>query len=388
MRATPQSPESTKPVPGRLYGTPRRRIALIGPIPPSLPDHLAREGLESIADQIALLDRHGRVILTNASWDYAAHDSDPLAGAPRAENYLDRCSRAAASIPAAARAFKGIGSVLRGETERFRMEYAHQSGSGRRWHVVLVSPLRRREGGALIIRTDATRQRAAQRQVRALSRMLLAAHERERRAIARELHDDVTQQVAAAAIDLSVLISRAGIADTGVRDELKTIVGRLRALGAHVHGLSRRMHPHTVETLGLARALEGECRSFAQRTGIGMTTKIQHPESPIPPPVALAAFRICQEALKNAEKHARATSVAVTLDGAAGELRLSVADTGVGFNISARRPGIGLCGMRERAMAVGGRVSISSVKGRGASIKLTVPLHQESADDTAQNHHR
>jgi signal transduction histidine kinase len=240
-----------------------------------------------------------------------------------------------------------------------------------------VVPLRRPSGGAIIVCTDTTRERVARRRARALSRLLLAAQESERRSIARELHDDVTQQIAAAALDLSVLLPRLPAGREEVCAEVARIVERLRRLSSSVHGLSRRMHPHALEVLGLGRALEGECRSFAERTGIGMTARIHAGDPTIPAPVALAVFRVCQEALNNVARHARATSVRVELDRSVDELRLSVRDTGVGFDVSRSHRGIGLPGMKERALAVGGRLSVASATGRGAAIRLSVPLFRE-----------
>jgi signal transduction histidine kinase len=228
--------------------------------------------------------------------------------------------------------------------------------------------------GAVIVWTDTTAERTAQRQVRALSRMLLTAHERERQAIARELHDDITQVLAATAIDLSLLPPRVAPAPDEVRTAIARTAERLRKLSKQVQALSHRMHPHALRALGLARALEGECRAFAARTGIGMTTSIRAGKASLSPRIALAAFRIGQEALNNVRKHARAASVRVELDQSPDELRLSIKDTGVGFDRSTGRPGIGLVGMKERALSVGGRIAISSVRGRGTGVTLTVPL--------------
>jgi signal transduction histidine kinase len=216
------------------------------------------------------------------------------------------------------------------------------------------------------------RREAARGRARRFGRLLIAAQERERAAIGRELHDDVTQQIAAAAIDLSIIIRR--LPPGHERDGLVQLVDRLRKLSTHVHGLSRRMHPRVLETLGLARAIEGECRAFAERTGIGMKTCIRPDGLRTRPEAALTVFRVCQEALHNVEKHARATSVRVGLDHSADEVCLCVADTGLGFDLTRPRRGIGLASMRERAVSVGGRISIVSKRGRGSTIRLTIPL--------------
>jgi signal transduction histidine kinase len=338
---------------------------------------LLHEAFDSVADQLALIDRDGIVLNANWSWVASRHGRGGLsAPAPVGTNYLELCGRAARRDPAAARVMKGIREVLDGTAARLRVEFPTRAAKGRRWNVLIATPLRTPRGGALISCADATRQRVAQRQVRTLSRMLLEAHERERKAIARELHDDVTQQIAAAALDLSMLLPRMTADAESAKAGAGKIVERLRKLCTHVHGLSRRMHPHTLETQGLARAIRNECRGFEERSGIGMALRVHGAEQAIPPAVALAAFRICQEALHNAQKHARATGVTVDLERTPEEVRMTVKDAGVGFDVTPAGDGLGLCGMRERALAVGGRLSVISAPGRGTTVKFTAPLTQ------------
>ena len=101
------------------------------------------------------------------------------------------------------------------------------------------------------------------------------------------------------------------------------------------------MHPHALETLGLSRSLESECASFAQRTGLAVRAAIGTLDARLPADLALAAFRIGQEALRNIEKHARATSARVQLSCSGRELRLVVSDNGVGFRSARASRGIG-----------------------------------------------
>jgi signal transduction histidine kinase len=105
-----------------------------------------------------------------------------------------------------------------------------------------------------------------------------------------------------------------------------------------------------------------------------MRTSIAPIGTGLPGATALAAFRIAQEALRNVEKHARATSVRVGLARTAHELRLTVSDTGIGFSPAAVARGIGLASMRERAAAMGASIVIKSSPGRGAEVRLLVPL--------------
>jgi signal transduction histidine kinase len=349
-------------------------------IPPGR-ELLDRAALNSLTDQLAVLDHEGNIIRANVAWMESRRGR--LIGldafAPVGTNFLDICGRAAVRTIAATRATQGIRSVIDRESPRFRLEYSSRATGGRRWTLMTVEPLQRPAGGAIVRCVDTTDQRNIRHKVRTLSRLLLSAQEHERTVIARELHDDVTQQIAATALDLAVLLPRIVPAGDDARVGLQQIIDRLRKLCTHVHRLSRRMHPRTLETLGLASAVEEECRAFADRTGLGVATRIGPFDPAVPQPVALAAFRICQESLHNVEKHARATSVRVELDRTHGRLRLRVKDTGVGFTASPSQEGIGLCGMKERAAAVGGRVSITSAPGRGTAVTFTAPLKEAGA---------
>lgn len=349
------------------------RIRTIQPAEPAGHRSPQWEVLDSIGDPLMVLDRSGCILHTSGDWDQAGGGGSPgLAGpARRGRNYLELSEQAGAESALAPRLAKGVRAVLAGEAPRFRMQYSCLVNGHRECRVVLATPLRRAEGGALLVRTDVTRERSLQ--VRTLSRMLLAAHERERQAIARELHDGVTQTIAATAIDLAVLASRLGGEPEGTRVELGRLVERLRGLATQVQGISRQMHPHALRTLGLPRALEEECRLFAGRTGIAVSTRVRC-DGDLPKRTPLAVFRIAQEALSNVARHARATSVRVELERSPDELRLVIKDNGIGLTPGARRTGIGMASMQERALSEGARLAIVSLPGRGTTIKLTIPL--------------
>lgn len=361
---------------GRLLAATRSRRAA----PRARPDRnlsLLHQAFDSVPDQLAVIGPDGTILSANWSWLSSRRGRNSLGSpAPAGTNYLDLCGRAAHREPAAARIVTGVREVLAGTSARFRLEFPARGARGRRWNVLTATALRTPQGGALVSCVDATRQRAAQRQVRKLGRMLLEAHERERKAIARELHDDVTQQIAAAALDLSMLLPSMPAGAEQTRAGAANIVDRLRKLCTHVHGLSRRMHPHTLETAGLARSLHNECLTFQERTGIGVALRVHGAEHALPPGPVLAAFRICQEALHNVQKHARATGVTVDLERTPAELRMTIKDSGVGFSAKTSGRGIGLCGMRERAIAVGGRLSVIASPGRGTTVRFTAPLKQ------------
>jgi PAS domain S-box-containing protein len=218
---------------------------------------------------------------------------------------------------------------------------------------------------------EQVRLRRSREEARALSHQLLHAQEDERRRLAREIHDDITQQLAGLSM-LAWSTAQAAIREPGGdrRDALEHLARGLEQLANDVQAMSRELHPPSLATLGLAAALRTECCTFAARTGlpIGFTAESRTSEPPVE--VGLAFYRIAQEALRNCLSHARAKRVCVALVSDEGRLRLEIADDGVGFDTTqteARR-GIGLPGMRERARLAGASLRIDSTSGKGTRI--------------------
>jgi PAS domain S-box-containing protein len=222
------------------------------------------------------------------------------------------------------------------------------------------------------IRREQARLRRSREEARALSRQLLRAQEDERRRLAREIHDDLTQQLAGLSM-LAWSTAQAAAREPGAdrREALEHLAHGLERLANDVQALSHELHPPALEALGLAEALRGECATFGQRTGLPIEFAADPALAAPPSDVALALYRIAQEALRNSLVHARAGRVMVALRGEEAGLRLEVADDGAGFDPSAQsaaRQGIGLSGMRERARLAGAELEIDSAPGRGTRI--------------------
>lgn len=220
---------------------------------------------------------------------------------------------------------------------------------------------------------EQVRLRRSREEARALSQQLLRAHEDERRRLAREIHDDLTQQLAGLSM-LAWSTAQAAAREPGGdrREALESLARGLEQLANDVQALSRELHPPALEALGLAEALRGECATFGQRTGLPIECIARALPAEPPTEVGLALYRIAQEALRNCLAHAHATRVSVQLEGDDTGLRLRIADDGVGFDAGARTgaPGIGLSGMRERAHLAGAVLAIDSAPGRGTTIDV------------------
>ena len=218
---------------------------------------------------------------------------------------------------------------------------------------------------------DITEEKRAHEKLRALADQVMNAQEEERRRIARELHDDFTQRLAALGIELG-LLKRGGELpyDVGFDRDLTHLQAELVSLSEDIRRLSHSLHPSILEHSTLAAALETYCREFSQQTGIAATFTGRNVPAQIPRPVAVAFYRIAQEALRNVALHSRATEASVVLSGE--NLALSVIDNGSGFDMAKAKmsPGLGLVSMEERARLVGAVVAIASVLGEGTTVSV------------------
>ena len=206
------------------------------------------------------------------------------------------------------------------------------------------------------------------------------AEEAERRRIARELHDGISQQVAVLIFGLAQLAKDADNT-ASVREELVDLRHVAEDLAREVRDLSHRLHPPVLEHLGLVTALRSYCDQFAEREKIRVRFFVDASYATLREDLSTAIYRIVQEALRNVAKHARAASAEVRLWRSGKYLNLSVSDDGAGFATGSERQagGIGLAGMSERARLVGGGFKVQSIPGRGTTIRVIAPvsIHQK-----------
>lgn len=235
------------------------------------------------------------------------------------------------------------------------------------------------EGGSVTrvcgISTDITEVKRAQDQLRRLSDGIMASQEKERAAVARELHDELGQVLTALRIDSAWLRDRLDGTDEKAAERALMMCTLIDNAIDEVRGMATRLRPGVLDDLGLVDALEWFSMDFEKRTGIKCV--FTHRDVPVVnDTVATAAYRIAQETFTNAARHSTATRVDVSLVTEDGLLSLSVADNGRGFdtkNLLDSR-GLGVAGMRERAALVGGALEIHSQSGKGTRVVLHVPI--------------
>jgi two-component system sensor histidine kinase UhpB len=201
------------------------------------------------------------------------------------------------------------------------------------------------------------------------ARRELAAQERERRRLARELHDEVGQNLTA----LSMRLARvAQGADASVAAEIEAARQATLVTVEHVRRLAHRLRPVALDELGLGAALTTLCTELSHSTGLEIARDLPRELPPLETEVETVIYRVTQESLTNVARHAGATRAEVAITLTDDELVLCVADDGRGMPAGASMNG-GIRGMRERALLVGGRLEVSRADDAGTTVRLHVP---------------
>ncbi len=218
--------------------------------------------------------------------------------------------------------------------------------------------------------------------LREVAARALGAAEEERKRIARELHDETAQMLAALLIRIRVVkAARDPEKLDALLDDMRTEIGQ--ALEG-IRRFARGLRPPALDELGLVPAIEGHVRSLAEISGLHITVEADDVAGELPPEAELATYRIVQEALSNVVRHAHATRADVRVAREAGGLVVTVDDDGRGFDpqriISTDGGGLGLFGMNERAGYLGGRVQVTSTPGTGTRVRAEIPLGERAGE--------
>ena len=235
--------------------------------------------------------------------------------------------------------------------------------------------------GVCGIASDITPVKKAHEQLRRLSGSIMTNQEKERAAIARELHDELGQVLTALRMDAVWLQERFKKENITGAERAANMCALIDTTIDGVRSLAIRLRPGVLDDLGLVDALEWYTGEFERRYQIPCIFT-SDPIPVIDDTLATAAYRIAQEALTNVARHARAGRAEVTLLVEDGRLRLTVSDDGCGFLSGALSEAeeLGLAGMRERASLAGGKLSVKSAPGHGTTVCLRVDLHQPEQD--------
>jgi signal transduction histidine kinase len=247
-----------------------------------------------------------------------------------------------------------------------------------------AAPIRDADGlivGSVIVNEDVTERVRAESALREstdrlqhFSRRLLTVQEEERRHLSRELHDEFGQLLAGITLHLQAAKALAGDA---ARSRLEECVALIQHAGAQLRSLVLELRPTMLETAGLGPTLSWLARQHEERTGV--VTRVVGQLNDVPSDLAIACFRVVQEALTNVMRHAGAQHVWIELNQTDGTLELAVRDDGLGFDVTkildqaAGRGHLGLLGMKERVQILGGDIEVDSEPGRGTLIRISLP---------------
>jgi PAS domain S-box-containing protein len=361
-------------------------------------DVFTRAVLNSLSAHVCVLDKEGAIVTTNDAWKEFArqHVDRAFIFGEVSDNYLDHCRHIAAGGTLTGQAIlKGIEDVLAGSEVSFIYEYACHLPAEECWFLMRVTPLKDAKG-VVISQTDISRrvrmgqaleQHALllgekQKELESLAGKLIEAQEEERKRIARELHDDFNQRLAALSVELESM-ERAPIAlPESMARQLTGVRVQTGMLSDDLHDLAYRLHPSLLEHVGLEVAARDNVAEFAKRTGLSVKFTAREVPKTLSSEVATNLFRVLQESLQNVSKHAQATDVNVRLSGSSKGIGLSVRDNGKGFDVEDKNAcgkGLGLVSMQERARGLGGFLRIHSLPRNGTKVCAWIPHSQKDA---------
>jgi signal transduction histidine kinase len=211
-------------------------------------------------------------------------------------------------------------------------------------------------------------------ELRELASAAVSAREREQARVARELHDELAQSMSTLKMDVTLIRARASDDDGALRERLDRMDGQIDETIAGMRRIAADLRPMALDDLGLAAALQSLVTGFENSTGVQCRLSLSE-RLDLPSAHASAVFRIVQEALTNIRKHARASTVDVSVVVAGDTVHLSVGDDGVGFaQDGPRNPrSYGHLGVHERAYLLGGEAQITSSPGSGTRIQVSLP---------------
>jgi PAS domain S-box-containing protein len=280
----------------------------------------------------------------------------------------------------------------------------HKNGSVR-WFLARGSIVRRRDGtpyrmvgtdtditdlkhATKIVQESDEALRASHREIQSLAGRLIAAQEAERTRIARDLHDDVSQELAGLSITLSSLAKRGGRASGGeeLQPALSSLQQRTIVVAEKIRSLSHDLHPGVLRHAGLVAALTAHCAEYQQRQTVEVILDADDSVGSIEPESALCLYRVAQEALRNVFTHADARRVIVRLTRRDHHAELTVADDGKGFDLQLPQRagnGLGLLSINERVRLAGGQIDVLTARGQGTTIQVRIPLEREGAGDAS-----
>ncbi len=273
--------------------------------------------------------------------------------------------------------FQSGESIINHE-EPIKNKYGEQ-----RWLLTTKIPLKDDNGhivGLMGISRDITEQKIAAEELKEknthlkdLSIHLQRVREEERKSIAREIHDELGQLASVIKMDIDWLKLKMPDLEDAQQKRIDHALSTSELLLQSIRKIAFALRPAMLDELGLNASIEWQCKEFTRIDGIPCVFEQLCDDEGLSLAVKTELFRICQEALTNIMRHAHATEVIVTIQKKYGSKQLTIADNGIGFDISKKKNTLGLIGMRERALSVNGELTVKSEPGKGTIVSVAVP---------------
>ncbi len=248
------------------------------------------------------------------------------------------------------------------------------------WNQVLFHPLfdiQGRVAQVVICYREITQQIIAEEQLKRINLQLITLQEDERHRISQDLHDDIGQSLTALMLSLARTNEalNGGAKDVGA--QIKEALGIVEDLMKRMRQVFYQLRPPSLQTLTLSQAVQSYCASYSGQTGLKVIFRGSENLPVLTDLQATALYRFVQEGLNNAAKHARATSIWVNLDYADGAVDLALEDDGQGFDLRIIGDQMGLRGIRDRFLMLGGSFDIDSAPGAGTRLSGSLPIGPE-----------
>lgn len=348
---------------------------------------LLQAAIDALSAHIAILDETGTIIAVNQAWRRFA-DENGLGGRNHGigAKYLEfgnRCSDHEANAAA-----RGIGDMLQGHADGFRLLYPCSSVDGQRWIQLRVSQFVESGGKRLLVsQEDVTEVKMAQEAQRDIDNRILQSRDQERRKIARELHDSTVQKIFAVNLNLMGLKTLMGGAEKKVHDLLAETISLGRECMQELRTISYLLRPPLPAGHDFLPALYSYVDGFCKRSGIRVNLVLPSHAGRMAPKIENALFRVVQETLSNIHRHSQSATATVALRKNEESVVLEVRDKGKGISHgSGAGPywatGGGLAGIEERVHELGGSLEIKPAN-PGTVVTATIPLAAADAQRSA-----
>jgi PAS domain S-box-containing protein len=368
MPDRPREPATRAAGPGNRG---QRKLAAVTPRHLSTTDWATSEHLRALVDNsttcIYVKDAAGRYLLINRQYELLFHVSrTDFVGRTDYDVFPEDVAQALRQ--------NDLEVMQRNEPIEFEEVAPHDDGP--HTYISIKVPLRDEHGrveGICGISTDITQRLEAERQLRRLAQQLVTVREEERQRLSFRIHDEICQELTGITFMLAAASRRVGADGAAGVPELDRANAQLVHVIDHLRSVARGLHPVVLRDLGLAESLRMLAQTLSSpRLAIDVDVPDQLPA--LHSEAALAVYRIAQEAVLNAVRHAATHAVRVTIRSEGDHIRLLVADDGRGFDTRASASkSLGLLGMEQRAIAVGGTLEVDSAPGRGTRVRFSCP---------------